>query len=115
VRVTEGAIFDVAVDIRPSSPTYRQWFGIELDAESCRQLYIPPGYAHGFCVKGDGAQVQYKCTALYDPADEITVLWCDPELAIAWPLENPVVSAKDAAGALLRDLEPILAARSETN
>lgn len=104
VRVTEGAIFDVAVDIRPSSPTFKRWVGVELSAESFNQLYIPPGYGHAFCVLGDGAQVLYKCTDLYDPGDEVTVLWNDPEIGIDWPIEDPIISDKDAAGVLLRDV-----------
>jgi dTDP-4-dehydrorhamnose 3,5-epimerase len=108
IRVLEGAIFDVAVDIRPWSPTYRRWVGVELSAESFRQLYIPPGFAHGFCVPGDGAQVTYKCTELYDQADEVAIAWNDPEIAIAWPIEQPVLSARDAAAPGLRELEPRL-------
>jgi dTDP-4-dehydrorhamnose 3,5-epimerase len=108
MRVIEGAIWDVAVDIRPWSATYRRWVGVELSAESFRQLYIPPGYAHGFCVLGEGAQVVYKCTELYDPADEIAIAWNDPDVGIAWPLEQPVLSARDAAAPRLRELEPRL-------
>jgi dTDP-4-dehydrorhamnose 3,5-epimerase len=104
VRASAGAIFDVAVDIRPDSPTFARWVGLELSAENFRQLYIPPGYGHAFCVLGDGAEVQYKCSEVYDPSDEITVLWSDPEIGIDWPVDQPVVSAKDTAGLLLRDL-----------
>jgi dTDP-4-dehydrorhamnose 3,5-epimerase len=104
LRVIEGAIFDVAVDIRPASSTYRRWVGVELSAESFRQLYIPPGFAHGFCVLGDGAQVVYKCTELYDQADEVAIAWNDPDIGIEWPIEQPTLSARDAAAPRLRDL-----------
>jgi dTDP-4-dehydrorhamnose 3,5-epimerase len=108
MRVVEGAIFDVAVDIRPWSSTYRRWVGVELSSQTFRQLYIPPGFAHGFCVLGDGAQVVYKCTSLYDQADEIAIAWNDPDLAIAWPLAQPLLSTRDAAAPRLRELEPRL-------
>jgi dTDP-4-dehydrorhamnose 3,5-epimerase len=108
MRVVEGAIFDVAVDIRPWSSTYRRWVGVELSEGTFRQLYIPPGFAHGFCVLGEGAQVVYKCTELYDQADEIAIAWNDPELAIRWPVEQPILSARDAAAPRLRELEPRL-------
>lgn len=97
VRVIEGAIFDVAVDVRKHSPTFGEWFGIELSAENHRQLYVPPGLVHGFYVTGDRAQVEYKCTTLYDPGDEFGIMWNDPDLAIDWPVREPVLSAKDAA------------------
>lgn len=96
VRCVEGAIWDVAVDIRVGSPTFRRWVGFELTTENFHQLYIPPGYAHGFCVLSEVAQVEYKCTDLYDRDDEIGVRWNDPDLAIDWPIEDPVVSQKDA-------------------
>jgi dTDP-4-dehydrorhamnose 3,5-epimerase len=114
MRVIEGAIFDVAVDIRPWSPTYRRWVGVELSAESFRQLYIPPGFAHGFCVLGDGAQVVYKCTAIYDQSDEIAIAWNDPDLAIAWPIGQPLLSARDAAAPPLREVEPRLLSKPGT-
>ncbi len=97
VRAIEGTIWDVAVDIRRGSPTFGRWVGVELSAENFRQLWIPAGFAHGFCVLSEAAQVEYKCTALYDPADEITIAWDDPELAIAWPVSDPVISARDRA------------------
>ena len=97
VRCTEGAIFDVAVDIRPDSPTYRRWFGIELSAENFTQLWVPPDFAHGFCVLSPRAQVEYKCTTLYDPAADLAIAWNDPEIAIDWPVAEPILSAKDAA------------------
>lgn len=105
VRVIEGEIFDVAVDLRRGSPTYRQWFGVELSAENFRQLYIPPEFGHGFCVLSPRAQVEYKCTALYDPDDELTVAWNDSEIGIDWPVREPSLSARDRSAAPLRELE----------
>ena len=95
VRVVSGEIFDVAVDIRTGSPTYGQWIGEMITAENKHQLYVPPGYAHGFCVVSEMADVVYKCTTLYKPEDEISVLWNDPGIGIEWPIPNPLVSAKD--------------------
>lgn len=95
VRVVEGTIFDVAADIDPGSPTYGHWVGAELSADNFRQIYVPPGYAHGFCVVSDVAQVEYKCTDVYDPADEGGVMWNDPVLGIAWPVVAPILSARD--------------------
>ena len=97
VRAVEGTIFDVAADIDPASPTYGQWVGVELSAENFRQIYVPPGYAHGFCVVSDVAQVEYKCTDFYDPADEGGVMWNDPVLGVAWPIAVPILSARDQA------------------
>jgi dTDP-4-dehydrorhamnose 3,5-epimerase len=108
VRVVEGEIYDVAVDIRPRSPTYKRWIGERLDAANFRQLWIPPGFAHGFCVLSEAAQVEYKCTAYYDRDDEIGISWCDPDLAIEWPVAAPLVSAKDRDAPRLRDLESLL-------
>ena len=104
VRAIEGAIWDVAVDIRRGSPTFGGWVGVELSAESFRQLWIPAGFAHGFCVTSAAAQVEYKVTALYDPADEITIAWDDPELGIAWPVSEPVISARDRAARRLGEM-----------
>ena len=95
VRVIEGAIWDVAVDIRPESPTFGRYVGAELSAENFRQIYVPPGFAHGFCVTSDVAQVEYKCTEYYDPADERGIAWNDPTLAIPWPVTSPVLSERD--------------------
>ena len=103
VRAVSGAIWDVAVDIRPSSPTFGRWVGVELSADNKRQLWIPPGLAHGFLVVSETAEVLYKATDYYAPAHERTILWNDPTLAIAWPLaDQPQVSGKDAAGAVFR-------------
>lgn len=104
VRVVEGEIYDVAVDIRPGSPGFGKWVAATLSAENLLQLYIPPGFAHGFCVPGDQAQVLYKVTCPYDPTDEITIAWNDPQLAIDWPVADPVLSEKDGAGLNLADL-----------
>jgi len=95
VRVIEGEIFDVAADVNPASPTYGQWVGVSLSADDFRQIYVPPGYAHGFCVVSEVAQVEYKCTDFYDPADEGGVMWNDPVLGIEWPTTTPILSARD--------------------
>ncbi len=95
VSAGTGSVFDVAADVNPDSPTYRQWVGVELSEDNHRQLWIPPGYAHGFCVLSDVADFQYKCTALYHPESDGGILWNDPELDIVWPIETPVLSQKD--------------------
>jgi dTDP-4-dehydrorhamnose 3,5-epimerase len=95
VRCVEGTIFDVAVDIRRSSPTFRRWVGFELSAENFLQLWVPPGFAHGFAVLSPCAQVEYACTDYYDPADEITIAWNDPQICVNWPVGQPVLSARD--------------------
>lgn len=98
IRVASGCIFDVAVDINPQSPTFRQWYATELSEDNFRQIYVAPGYAHGFMVLSDVADVEYKCTDYYNPADEIGIIWNDPDLSIKWPLVgDPVLSTKDAA------------------
>lgn len=95
VYVTRGHVFDVVVDIRKSSKTFGQWSGIHLDDKKHTQLYIPPGFAHGFCVLSDEADFHYKCTDFYYPGSEHGILWNDETLNISWPIENPVLSAKD--------------------
>jgi dTDP-4-dehydrorhamnose 3,5-epimerase len=108
VRVVRGAVFDVAVDLRRSSPTFGHWVGVELTAEAHRQLWIPPGFAHGFYVTGERADLMYKCTDYYAAEDERTLRWDDPDLAIAWPLvlgRRPTLSPKDLAGLSLADAE----------
>jgi dTDP-4-dehydrorhamnose 3,5-epimerase len=92
VHVARGRIFDVAVDIRLGSPHFGEWFGTELDDENLASLWIPPGFAHGVCVLSDVADVIYKCTTLYDPADDRGILWNDPAVGIEWPVESPFVS-----------------------
>jgi dTDP-4-dehydrorhamnose 3,5-epimerase len=108
VRVIHGRIFDVAVDMRRSKTTFRQWASIELDAEEGSMLYVPPGFAHGFLVLSARAVVVYACTDFYAPAHERTLLWNDPGVAVQWPLadgQQPILSPKDAKGRLLRDAE----------
>jgi dTDP-4-dehydrorhamnose 3,5-epimerase len=104
VRVILGEIFDVAVDIRRGSPTFGRWVGVRLSAGNARQCYIPPGFAHGFCVTSDAAEVEYKCTDFYDPSGELHLLWNDPELGIEWPVTSPLLSEKDLAGRPFREL-----------
>jgi dTDP-4-dehydrorhamnose 3,5-epimerase len=105
VRVVRGAVFDVAVDIRPKSDTFGQWISLELSEQNKKQLWVPPGFAHGFTALSDDTELEYKCTAYYDPEDEGSILWSDPELNIPWPIKNPTLSAKDADAALLKDLQ----------
>lgn len=108
VRVTQGAVFDVAVDIRRSSPTFGQWVGVELSASNHRMLWVPAGFAHGFYVVSESADFQYKCTDFYNPAAEKSILWNDPTLNIQWPLVNsqdPQLSAKDEQGTLFVQAE----------
>ncbi|MGM0767981.1 MAG: dTDP-4-dehydrorhamnose 3,5-epimerase [Pseudomonadota bacterium] len=105
VRVTRGEVFDVAVDLRKSSPTFGQWVGAMLSEENKQMLWVPPGFAHAFYVISDEAEFQYKCTDYYAPGDEYSIRWNDPELAIEWPLNGdaPRVSEKDGNGLLFRD------------
>lgn len=107
VRVTAGAVFDVAVDLRRSSPSFGQWTGVELSAANKRMLWVPPGFGHGFLSLEDGTDFLYKCTDFYAPDDERCVRWNDPEIAIDWPLEGmqPALSAKDEAGLPLSEAE----------
>lgn len=111
VRVIEGEIYDVALDIRRGSPTFGEWVAAWLSAENFRQIYIPPGFAHGFCVTSEVAHVEYKCTDFYDPESEISIQWNDPDLGIDWPheiLSMPVLSRKDIAARPLRELMDVL-------
>jgi len=105
VRVTAGAVFDVAVDMRRSSPSFGQWVGVELSAVNKRMLWVPEGMAHGFLCLQDGTDFLYKCRGYYDPANEHSLLWNDPAIGIDWPLDGlaPQLSAKDAAGRPLAD------------
>jgi dTDP-4-dehydrorhamnose 3,5-epimerase len=106
VRVVVGTIFDVAVDIRRSSPHFGQWVGVELSADNHRQLWVPPGFAHGFLVLSPIAEVVYKTTDYYAPSHERAILWNDPDLGIAWPLtDQPILSAKDLAAQPLQTAE----------
>ena len=104
VRVLEGRIFDVAVDIRNGSPTFKRWTSVELCADDFRQIYIPPGFAHGVAGLSENAQVEYGCTERYRPDDEIVIAWNDPEIGIPWPLRDPVLSSRDAAAPRIRDV-----------
>jgi len=106
VRVISGEVFDVAVDIRRSSPTFGQWFGTLLSAENKRQMWVPPGFAHGFCVTSEFAEFLYLTTDYWAPEHERCIAWNDPDLAIAWPLTaEPVVSAKDQQGTRFKDAD----------
>jgi dTDP-4-dehydrorhamnose 3,5-epimerase len=104
VQVTSGAVFDVAVDIRKESLTFGKWVGVILTAEAHNQLYVPPGFAHGFCVLTSTADFHYKCTDYYHPEDEGSIIWNDPDIAIDWPIDEPLLSAKDAKAGSLKDL-----------
>lgn len=107
VRSVTGRIFDVAIDIRRGSPRFGRWAGVELSEENRRQLWIPAGFAHGFCVLSESAHVIYKCTSLYDRRADRSIRWDDPEIGIRWPVEQPLLSAKDAAAPLLSEA-PVL-------
>ena len=106
VQVLNGEIYDVAVDIRYGSPTFGRWSGYILSDQNKRQLYIPQGFAHGFCVLSETAYVFYKCTDLYSPDNEGGVLWSDPDLNIEWPLKDPILSPKDSLYSCLKDIPP---------
>lgn len=95
IRVVRGEAFDVAVDLRPGSPTFGKWFGTNLSSDNKKLLYIPPGFAHGFCALTDDVDFTYSCTNVYSAAHETGILWNDPDLAISWPLTAPIVSSKD--------------------
>lgn len=104
VRVVSGSIFDVAVDIRSDSRTFGQWYGIELNEDNRLQLYIPPGFAHGFVTLSEQADLVYKCTSLYKPDDDACIAWNDPDIGIDWPINDPLVSEKDAAAPRLSEI-----------
>ena len=105
VYVIEGEVFDVAVDVRVGSPNFGKWTGAVLSADDHRQLWIPPGFAHGFCVTSETALFTYKCTAPYSVADELGVIWNDPAIGIPWPVAEPNLSAKDAALPTLANID----------
>ncbi|WP_116812557.1 dTDP-4-dehydrorhamnose 3,5-epimerase [Steroidobacter cummioxidans] len=108
VRITEGEVFDVAVDVRRSSPTFGQWVGDYLSADNRRMMWIPPGFAHGFVALSERVEFLYKCTDFYDPASERTLLWNDPRVKVEWPIAQgiqPIVSAKDRGGTPLDTAE----------
>jgi dTDP-4-dehydrorhamnose 3,5-epimerase len=104
VRAVAGEMFDVAVDVRRGSPTFGRWIGARLSAENFRQIYIPPGFAHGFAVLSEVGEVEYKCTELYDAAAELAIAWNDPQIGIDWPVAEPLLSAKDKAAPRLGEV-----------
>ena len=108
VRVVVGAVYDVAVDIRRGSPTFAKWVGAELSAENKLSLYVPPGFAHGFCVLSDAAEFVYKCADFYAPEHEHGIIWNDPQIAIQWPIADPILSEKDAGYPTLAECEEAL-------
>lgn len=108
VRVTRGCVFDVSVDIRRGSPRFGQWVGVELSEENQRQVLVPPGFAHGFCVLSESADFLYKCSDFYAPEFEQGIRWDDPQLAIDWPVEQVILSDKDRNNPSLNDLTEVL-------
>ncbi|PSW57542.1 dTDP-4-dehydrorhamnose 3,5-epimerase [Photobacterium leiognathi] len=105
VTVTHGEVFDVAVDLRPNSETFGQYEAVILSGENKTQFYVPPGFAHGFCVLSESAEFQYKCTDYYDPNDESGLKWNDPRISIQWPIKKPILSEKDEIQPLLDEIE----------
>jgi dTDP-4-dehydrorhamnose 3,5-epimerase len=110
-QVLEGEVYDVVADVRRGSPTFRKWIGVHLSGTNRLQLWIPPGFAHGFCVLSERADFLYKCTDFYSPGAERVIAWNDPDLAIRWPVEAPLLSAKDAAAPFLA-VAPVLPVHS---
>lgn len=104
IRVAQGEVFDVAVDIRENSPTFKKWIGIILSKDNKKMIYIPEGFAHGFCVLSDSAEIIYKCSNPYSPKHERGIIWNDSDLAIKWPIENPILSSRDANWPNLKNL-----------
>ena len=104
VRVVRGEVYDIALDIRKGSPTFGEWEGVILSEDNKKQFWVPLGFAHGFVVLSDTADFEYKCTDYYDPSDEGSILWSDPDLDIPWPIANPVLSTKDESAKRLVDL-----------
>ncbi len=105
ISTIRGEVFDVVVDVRVGSPTFGKWLGVSLSEENNRQIFIPPGFAHGFCVTSDAALFSYKCTDIYNPKTEISVLWNDPDIGIKWPVNEPIVSDKDSQALPLSGIE----------
>ena len=105
IRVVRGCVFGVAGDSRPGSDTFGQWISMELSEQNKKQLWVPPGFAHGFTALNENTELEYKCTAYYDPEDEGSILWSDPDLNIPWPVAQPILSAKDMDAQLLKDLQ----------
>lgn len=114
VSVLEGEVYDVAVDVRVGSPTFGKWVGTTLSAENRRQMWVPPGFAHGFCVTSESALFFYKCTDLYSPESELGILYNDPALGIPWPVRTPLLSDKDRNNQPLAGIDPARLPRHET-
>lgn len=112
VSCIQGTIWDVAVDIRPESPTFMQWEAVELDDQSHKQLFIPKGFAHGFCVLSETARVYYKVSSPYDPKTEISIRWNDPSFNISWPVQNPILSPRDQTSPLFSEMRHVVDHRS---
>lgn len=106
VSVLQGEVYDVAVDLRRGSPTFARWHGVSLSSDNHTQFYVPPGFGHAFVVRSETALFAYKCTELYHPVDELTIVWDDPDIGIRWPVEAPILSEKDRRGLRLRDVPP---------
>jgi dTDP-4-dehydrorhamnose 3,5-epimerase len=104
LRVLRGAIFDVVVDVRRGSPTFKRWISVELSDENFRQIFVPIGFAHGFCVLSEVAEVEYKCSDVYQAGDELGLAWNDPEIGVDWPVSEPLLSDKDRCGQTLAQL-----------
>jgi dTDP-4-dehydrorhamnose 3,5-epimerase len=113
VRVVIGAILDVVVDIRRESPTYLKWISVKLSSANFRQIYVPPGFAHGICITSDFAEIEYKCTDYYDPSDELRIAWNDPAIGIKWPVRDPILSDKDRDAPTLAEQQDFLPLYSE--
>jgi dTDP-4-dehydrorhamnose 3,5-epimerase len=105
LRVLRGTIFDVVVDVRRGSPTFKRWISVELSDENFRQIFVPIGFAHGFCVLSEVAEVEYKCSDVYQAGDELGLAWNDPEIGVAWPVAAPLLSDKDRHGRTLAELD----------
>src|ERR1700722_14244890 len=112
-RAVTGSILDVVVDIRRGSPSYLKWIAVELSADNFRQIYVPPGFAHGICITSEFADIEYKCTDYYDPNDELRIAWNDPSIGIRWPVEHPVLSEKDRQARPIADQIALLPFYSE--
>lgn len=108
IRVSAGEVFDVAVDVRRGSPSFGRWVGVTLSAVNRHQSYVPPGFAHGFCVVSEEADVEYKCTEFYDPDSEIGIAWDDPAIGIAWPVSAPILSTRDQGAPALGAIASVL-------
>ena len=113
VRVVTGSIIDIVVDIRRGSPSYLKWIAVELSAANFRQIYVPPGFAHGICITSEFADIEYKCTDYYDPSDELRIAWNDPSIGVEWPVEAPLLSPRDCEAATIADQIELLPLYSE--